>query len=352
MDKITYDNELNNSVQRWRERDLLADEAVHRSFSMCCANLMYFRCDTQTADMADIFRGIVIRQRLAAIDVQCPELADAIRITGWEESRLNRLRKRPGIICTYHTGAYRLLCCLLGEAGISAALLLSSDVLETQGATFQAIYKRAALQYPQAELVLLDAEKPTSLLAMARAARRGMQVLVYIDGNTGTAGGMDNRTTIRFMDAAMRVRRGVALFALQSGLPVYTVYSTRREWRHIHWEWTEEAAGREAGMDSHGYTGHLFAPLGRLLERRPEEWEGWLYTHTPVDNGREPAAPHECTTDGLSEGLFPFVVDSRMYAVSGHTLRVTEVGPGAYETLLQRQRQALEFGELDEKAYI
>jgi len=179
-----------------------------------------------------------------------------------------------------------------------------------------------------------------------------MQVLVYIDGNTVTEGRMDNRTTIRFMDAAMQVRRGVALFALRSGLPVYTVYSTRPEWRHIHWEWTEEVAGPEAGMDSHSYTERLFAPLGRLLEGQPDEWEGWLYANTPVGNGREPAVPHECTMDGLSEGLFPFVVDSRMYAVSGHTLRVTEVGPEVYEALLRRQRQTLEFGELDEKAYI
>src|SRR5690606_2486951 len=123
---------------------------------------------------------------------------------------VDRLRRAPGIICTYHTGSYRLICRLLAAAEMSAALLLATDVLKVQGLDFLEIYRQAAGAHAGAELMLIDAERPTSLMAMARAAKRGLPILAYIDGNAGAgaASRSHNLAEISFLAGRMPVRQG------------------------------------------------------------------------------------------------------------------------------------------------
>src|SRR5690606_27151081 len=160
-------------------RDLFAETEVHRNFSFCCANLNHFRPDIPMHEMPFIFREIAIRQTLAALDLQHDALHESVAITGWDQGWVEEIRRAPGIICTYHTGSYRLVCRLLASAGMSAALLLSTDILQTQGREFLTIYRRAAGDHPNASLRLIDAERPASFAAMARAIREGLPILAY-----------------------------------------------------------------------------------------------------------------------------------------------------------------------------
>lgn len=344
MKPIAYDNQLNQVVDAWRQRDIFADAEVHRNFSFCCANLKHFRPDIPTLRMPSIFRGIATRQTLAALDIQCGALHESVTLTGWDEEWVEEIRRVPGIICTYHTGSYRLVCRLMASAGMSVALLLATAILQTQGKEFLDIYRRAAKDHPGASLTLIDAERPASLAAMARAVRQGIPILVYIDGNTGAgaAARSANLVDIPFGSARLRVRQGVARFARRMNVPIYPVHSSRPEWRHIHFECKKPLLPdvKPVNTDDLTCTARLYAPLNGLLETAPQEWEGWLYLHG-VPSAGQPAEP---LTERVVEELYPFAIGEKNYAVHGPTMASFEVNPTVYEALRRSQYLAAGFG--------
>jgi len=343
MNRVSYDKQLEDIVRYWSQCDLFDNAEVHRNFSFCCANLRHFRPSTLGSDMSHIFREITARQILAALDVHHVALDESVRITGWDQTWVDPLRRAPGIICTYHTGSYRLICRLLAASGISAALLLSADVLKKQGPDFLEIYRQAAGAHAGVQLDLIDAERPTSLMAMARAARAGLPILAYIDGNAGAgaASRSNNLAEICFLAGRMPVRRGITRFASYAKLPIYPVRCTRPAWRHIHLEFPPPISENEINKPAN--IERLYAPLIQLVDRTPHEWEGWLYRHTPAISGlRENHQKHHA--DALLDELFPFTVNGRTYAVYGQTLSSIAVDKPVYNALLQRQRKANGFG--------
>src|SRR5690606_36568494 len=133
-------------------------------------------------------------------------------------------RKEPGVIATFHIGAYKLLPLWLINCGIPLTLLVSADIAAKERETYQAVASRFADE-AQPSLEILEAEDPMVIRKMIRSNSRGNWVLMFLDGNEGVAHKQSaaGRTDllIDFLAHKLRVKTGVAELAFLAKCPIY-----------------------------------------------------------------------------------------------------------------------------------
>src|SRR5690554_5135578 len=93
------------------QNPMLNNEAVN-SFAFLSANLGHFLPMLSYEMHIDIFRQFQLQHWLNAKDVAFFKEEYPLRITGWR-AVLTEMQTQPGIICTYHFGAYQLINYLL-----------------------------------------------------------------------------------------------------------------------------------------------------------------------------------------------------------------------------------------------
>src|SRR5690606_8694115 len=130
------------------------------------------------------FKQVCLHQHLSWRDLDDSRYERPL-VTGIEESFMDRLKNSPGIVCTYHSGSYRLINKVLAEADVPFALVVNKTVLRQESDSFQKQFDRVTPGFPES-LHLIDAEEPTALLKMIRTLKSGKNLVVYVDGNTGS----------------------------------------------------------------------------------------------------------------------------------------------------------------------
>ena len=204
------------------------------------------------------------------------------------------------IFCTAHVGSYRLLNAVLAGLGAPFALVVDARTVREQGGQFMRSFEEiAASRGLPMRQALLDAEAPSVGVQVLRLLRRGVSVVFYIDGNTGT-GGMarrdDSMTRVRLFGRALWVRRGVAYLAHAAGVPLVPVFNERTaaDARRltVHRSLTP-AADEDRERFAARATQEVYDLLAGYLTRVPSQWEGWLYLHRFLDTAelRPAAAP-------------------------------------------------------------
>ena len=284
--------------KRWIDAYLRHDlkntkKRMQQEFAYFSANVYNLLPHIPQRDYLDIFNQLQANRMLSDLDI---EQACAMQVRGWDKSYATGLQKRPGIICTFHTGSYRFLNLLLAHAGVPISLLVAGNVLKQEQEAFNNRFEPAAQHIGiNPDLEFIDASHPTSLIRMARATKRGRCLLVYLDGNTGA--GTDgesaaNLLTLPFCAGKMRVRKGTAVLAYRLGLPLYPIICTRRftgiTAEHSHYLFYRQLTALQPlrGENEVGYaaraTSTLYATLQEVATQRPYEWEGWLNVHTSL----------------------------------------------------------------------
>ncbi|MBK1439697.1 hypothetical protein JHJ32_06860 [Parapedobacter sp. ISTM3] len=259
-----------------------AHERGSRLFAFFTANLANFLPDIPYASHLPLLREWVRNQWLAWLEQGYFAGQLPIRIVGWEEALVARIREQPGIVCTMHTGSYRLPSYLLGHARIPFALAVSRQVVRKQGAAFRSLHKRLRLP-GKARMHIVEADSPGGVLAMARLLKQGYQVLIYIDGDLGASPvEAGNLTPTPFLGRQLLVRRGVPFLSARLGVPIHPLLCFRREQN----ECLEVIAPPPIVADggpTEGYmasaTAAIYGALAEQLRYRPAQWENWPYLH-------------------------------------------------------------------------
>ena len=194
------------------------------------------------------------------------------------------------VFCTAHLGSYRLLNAALAAAGVEFALVVDARTVAEQGERFNRSFQRiAARRGIPMRLALLDAEAGNVGLQVLRLLRRGVSVVFYIDGNTGT-GGMARRdegmTRVRFFGRTLFARRGIAYLAHTARAPLVPVFNERTAIDARTLTLHPPIApldGEDRASFSATATQRVYDLLTGYLERVPTQWEGWLYVHRFLD---------------------------------------------------------------------
>lgn len=278
-----------------------ASQRIERQFAFYSANLHNIVPLLSKKNYPEIFRQLHTNRRLSFLDVEHAPYNTILNINGWDEQWAAQLRHQPAIICTYHTGSYRLINYLLAKAGVSFSLLVASGAYRQEQQAMQTLYTSLAQQAGiKMDVELIDAEQPPALIQMTRAAKRGRSLLVYIDGNTGTTVAGEtyrNLLQINFGLQHMAVRKGIAALAHRLGLPIHPVLCERSSDKHLphghcvayHYLPDLQPRPNESQHDfADRATRTLYAQLATFVARQPEQWEGWLNVHNQLILDPEP----------------------------------------------------------------
>ena len=301
-----------------------ASQRLERQFAFASTNLYNLLPELRQRKYLDVFKQLHINRRLSFLDVEQAAMPGLLEITGWDEQWASSLRRQPGIVCTYHTGSYRLINYLLARAEVPISLVVSSEALRAEQQAMSNLYAAVGSQFGRhLNIELIDAEQPYAIISMTRAIKQGRSLVVYIDGNTGAANGQKDRHNLLetdFCGKPMAARQGMAMVAHRLQIPIYPVicqrctahddglrlnnmidYTVQTPITPFNNEDSQEFVARA--------TRSLYGLLASFVAEKPAQWDGWLYLHHQLILDSKPVEPDEYN----AEHWAPFRIGSRAY---------------------------------------
>lgn len=330
-------------ADRIEQMDIHENEDRLRLFTFFSANVLHFMPNSDPEEHIEAFKQVCLHQHLSWRDMDDCQYEQPL-VTGIEDSFIDRLKSRPGIICTYHSGSYRLINKILAEADVPFALLVNKTVLQQENDSFQMKFERAAPDFSQ-RLDLIDAEEPTALIKMIRALKSGKNLLVYVDGNTGSSGNVENNVVVDFMEGKLSVRKGIAVLADLVKCPIYPVVCRRVSLNEIHFEVPEAIV---PSVNTQRNASHirqtmqkLYGDLERVLEKDPFQWECWLYLHQHIVLPKRSSKNGSVGMKELMESRLwgVFKIDEHHFALDKQSYSSFRIPLLIYERIIDRQTE-------------
>lgn len=298
-------------------------------YALFCANLWHFLPQTPPQSYRRLYDAILQMQRSQGVGQQVANAPTDIQSS--LSATLAVLRQNPGIICTYHTGAYRQICHTLAQEGIPYTLAVSAAVLRREGETLRQNYFRLGSPAGPSGFQLLDAESPGVVRSLLNELNAGRNLLLYVDGNTGAAVGQSrNLMTMPFLNGEIQVRKGIASLSYWVKKPIYPFLVSRFASENAITPLCSTIAPH-AGELRDAYerraTTQLYQILASYVERYPEDWECWRYLHhwLQIDHSRYPSGMHALKKYGVAERWHRVVHQGRPYLLDRFSYRLYPV---------------------------
>lgn len=279
MPTHTLHAHIHSVEKKYSGLNIYDDGALARSYNVVSAALANFLPDIPFSKHEEIFRNVLLHRHLSTLEQGSEDLLNACTLEGFADGRLSFLKSGPCIICTFHLGSYRLLNLLLAKHNIPFALVVSENVVETQGKVFADLHQ----QFSQTDMTLISAEAPGSALKMLKELKKGKNLLIYIDGNVGAGKQTidnENSCSIPFLNQKIQARKGVGFLAHAAGVPVLPVICYRKSLHDVRLRffnpvYPNKNEDRDTFAKALVKTLYdLFAPYARTYA---EQWEAWLY---------------------------------------------------------------------------
>lgn len=238
------------------------------------------------ADHLNWFRSVIKNQQLMRWEEQTA-LTGHIRWYGRYEEMMELIRRGPTIICTFHTGSYRMINpYLLQQAQVPLSLLVSEEFIETESDSFGD--RLRALDLPSGvAFSTISASRASSALQILRALGKGHHILGYVDGNMGSHPQKmdtikDGRCELEFFGLPIKVRIGLAALAHRASVPLICVLTRRGAEHQTIFQVTrifadpkaEEPDNRQFARRA---THAMYRDLEALLSREPHQWDMWFH---------------------------------------------------------------------------
>lgn len=245
------------------------------------ANLSHFLPMLKLNTQKKIFSRARTQQWLNAMDVTLFAGTYPWRIQGWNDFR-KRLIVQPGIIASFHFGAYQLICYLMVKAKIPFVLLVAATVKD-DWTTRNAVLLEA-LEEARAEgrFVLLDANSPAALRQLYSLPKQGFQILVFADGlETVVSKDSPSLEQVSFLGQNIAVGRGVAQLAHTLQLPIYPMIAHRKN-KSVQLETLPSMfsiANTDRRIFATAVLNKLFGWFATFVIRSPEQWTLWSHIH-------------------------------------------------------------------------
>ncbi|MDR2273521.1 MAG: hypothetical protein LBF27_21610 [Sphingobacterium sp.] len=289
---MKQDVEQRYQLKKAAIREIVAQEmeqistAQINSYSYFSANLKHFMPMLDWDMHCTMYRQYQEQLGFNALDAQFMAEPFPIPIRGWEELRL-RLSQDPGIVCTFHFGAYQLLNYLLLRDGLRFALLVAADVVSTWEQRYPNLIEQLREGEAEGRFCLLNADEKTALRRIYSLVGAGYLLVIYVDGLSGIRPPHDkNLVEIPFLGQRIWVPAGAATLGYQLQCPLYPVLALRKEEEVVLLQ--QDAIRPHRQMAKAEFvqmsTGKLFGLLATFLMHAPQQWTIW----TQVDRFLNP----------------------------------------------------------------
>ena len=261
------------------------NEYQHGQFNLVSAALVNYLSDLDINLHEDIYKNILLHKKLSILEQANHEALEGVEMENLTVEILEQLKSKPTIICTFHTGSYRILNLFLASNNIPYSLVIGKDIVEQEGNTFKNQFNDLPGNHAPVGFNIIDAEKPNVGLQMLREIKKGRSLLLYMDGNTGAGAATtknDNRCVINFLNQQIFARKGIAFLAHAANVPIITVASYRKSWEEIKLRFFDPIypdLKKERGEYAEEATQEIYNLVAPIVKQYPEQWEAWLYIH-------------------------------------------------------------------------
>ncbi len=269
-----------------KELPLQTSEQLNGQFTLVSAGLCNYLPAIPYQQHADLFTKIHLHKKLSILEQETIEALDYTVAEQFDAATETLLKNHPVIICTFHTGSYRLINLFLARHKISYSLVVGKDIIEKEGKMFLRIHEE--LSGNPDSLKLINAESPGSGIQMLKDLKKGRSLLIYLDGNTGAGEQTEtngNHCIINFLNQQLYVRKGAAYLAHAVSVPIVPVVCYRKSLEQIRLRFFEPIYPA-AEMDRTAFADQtmqrLYDLAAPVITAYPEQWEAWLYLHKVV----------------------------------------------------------------------
>ena len=282
----TYTELRNNLVNNFKEGlKIKENEYLNGQLNMVSAALVNYLPETPIEQHEKIFKNILLHKKLSILEQSTYEALDYVETENLTGEILSQLKTKPVIICTFHSGSYRILNLFLTKNKIPYSLVIGKDIVQQEGASFHSLYNALPGNNQQSDFNIIDAEKANVGLQMLKELKKGRSLLLYIDGNTGAGAATtknDNRCTVNFLNQQLYARKGIAFLAHAAKVPIVTIVSYRKSWENICLKFCDPIfpdANKERAIFAEEATQQIYDLFAPIIKKYPEQWEAWLYIH-------------------------------------------------------------------------
>src|SRR3546814_661083 len=140
MKKTTYLRRLETIAKQVEGISITQDETWYRRFAIFSTNLGLMMPQIPVARHIELFKKTVRNQCWAKVEENFVSVIDYSMQEAVAKA-VAGLHSQPAVICTFHTGSYRLLGHVLAKMGVPFALLVASDIAVNQGDAFRQSYQ-------------------------------------------------------------------------------------------------------------------------------------------------------------------------------------------------------------------
>lgn len=286
MDQHDYVSQRNEIVTRYSDKtNFYSGDALSNQFNLVSAGLINFLPHIEVSKHESIFKGILLHQQLSLLEQSAYCVLDYVNYEGLTNEIKSILFNGPAIICTFHTGSYRLVNLFLTQNHVRYSLVIAKKVIEGQGEGFMNVYNQLPGTDIRNGFSMIDAEAPGSGLRMLKELKSGRSLLLYIDGNAGAGKATsqnDNGCVVDFLHQQIFARKGITYLAHAADVPVLPVASYRKSLENIQLRFFDPIfpdKTQEREMFAEIATQRIYDLVSPIISEYPEQWEAWLYLH-------------------------------------------------------------------------
>ncbi len=233
----------------------------------------------------EIFKDILLHQRLSNLEQSHQEVLDHVKFEGLSDETSGLLKKGGAVICTFHTGSYRIINQVFVKNKIPFTLVMAKSVMDAESEQLTHLYRQLSGNEDTSSFAIMDAESPSSGLQMLRELKKGRNLVLYIDGNTG-AGSNDidknNLCDIRFLHQRIFARKGIAFLAHIAKSPIITIACYRKSMDDIRLRFFDtiySGADQDREAFARNTTQKIYDFVAPVIQEFPGQWEAWMYLH-------------------------------------------------------------------------
>lgn len=366
MHQQAYIKSRNNLVNNFKEGlKINDDEYLNGQLNMVSAALVNYLPETGIEQHEDIYKNILLHKKLSILEQSTYEALDFVEMENLSSEILSQLQNKPTIICTFHTGSYRVLNLFLTRNKIPYSLVIGKDILQQEGDSFYSLYNGLPGNNQEGGFNIIDAEKANVGLQMLRELKKGRSLLLYIDGNTGAGAATtknDNRHTINFLNQQLFARKGIAFLAHAANVPIVTVACYRTSWENIRLKFFDPIfpdANKERTLFAEEVTQQIYNMVVPIIKKYPEQWEAWLYIHkvaniinlpiTLNNIKRDWAGSEKICLDSFRFGIFK--LNGIHFLLKKATYSFYEINNQVYDLLTRCNNEPLEKECMDDSLF-
>ncbi len=262
------------------------------TYKLISANLLRFLPKINKREHFELIKSIQYYRQKAIFDQEFMFLLDHIEIYD-KSGLLEKCKEKGQIICTYHTGSYRMLIAWLAKMNIKFCLVTEQRFIKTQGKKVQKLFSSVksqnTLTRSKQDLIILDAENPGLFRQLISLIKMNYNIVFYIDGNTGA---LQHKVTrekliaVSFLSSCIYVRKGIAFLSCLTKTPILTVLckSTGITKNELHVEPIPHSSSGDKKRYIKDSTKKMYSILENFVRVNPSQWEGWFYVHKFIQN--------------------------------------------------------------------